>query len=38
MRVKLSVKEGPHAGREFEFDEHDSFIVGAPLGRSFGSL
>ena len=28
MRVKLRVVEGPHAGQEFSFDEHDNFIVG----------
>ncbi len=35
MRVKLSVKEGPHAGREFEFHEHDSFIVGRSARAQF---
>ena len=28
MRVTLTVREGPHQGREFEFEEHDTFIVG----------
>jgi serine/threonine-protein kinase len=28
MRVTLAVIEGPHAGRAFTFEEHDSFIVG----------
>jgi serine/threonine-protein kinase len=28
MRIKLTVIKGPHAGREFSFEEHDNFIVG----------
>lgn len=28
MKVTLDVIEGPHAGRSFEFSEHDTFIVG----------
>jgi serine/threonine-protein kinase len=35
MRVKLSVQEGPHQGREFEFREHDSFIVGRSTRAQF---
>jgi hypothetical protein len=28
MPLTLSVVEGPHAGRVFEFSEHDTFLVG----------
>jgi serine/threonine-protein kinase len=28
MRVTLSVIAGPHAGTEFHFDRHDTFLVG----------
>ncbi len=28
MKVRLQVIAGPHLGREFEFDAHDTFIVG----------
>ncbi len=28
MKVTLSVTAGPHTGREFEFVEHDTFLVG----------
>ena len=28
MRIVLMVVRGPHAGREFVFDQHDNFIVG----------
>jgi len=28
MRVTLAVTAGPHAGREFAFDGHDTFLVG----------
>lgn len=28
MDVVLSVTAGPHAGREFRFDRHDTFLVG----------
>ena len=28
MKVSLKVISGPHAGREFSFEEHDTFIVG----------
>jgi eukaryotic-like serine/threonine-protein kinase len=35
MRVTLTVKEGPHQGREFEFEEHDTFIVGRSARAQF---
>ena len=28
MNVTLTVTAGPHAGREFVFDRHDTFLVG----------
>lgn len=28
MKVVLTVTEGPHAGKQFTFGEHDNFIVG----------
>ncbi len=28
MRVTLAVTEGPHQGQQFEFREHDTFLVG----------
>lgn len=28
MRITLTVTEGPHEGREFEFARHDTFLVG----------
>jgi eukaryotic-like serine/threonine-protein kinase len=28
MRITLTVTEGPHRGRVFSFDRHDTFIVG----------
>jgi serine/threonine-protein kinase len=28
MRVRLTVTEGPHQGRDFVFTEHDRFLVG----------
>src|ERR1043166_4530771 len=28
MRVTLRVLEGPYAGREFIFDQHDTFLIG----------
>jgi serine/threonine-protein kinase len=28
MRVRLKVTGGPHAGREFTFEGHDTFVVG----------
>lgn len=35
MPVRLTVKEGPHHGREFEFVEHDTFIVGRSAQAQF---
>ena len=35
MPVKMTVKEGPHQGRVFEFEEHDSFIVGRSARAQF---
>ena len=28
MRVTLRVLEGPYNGREFTFDQHDTFLIG----------
>src|SRR5438034_3358888 len=28
MRVTLRVLEGPYTGREFTFDQHDTFLIG----------
>src|SRR2546421_10691632 len=28
MRVTLRVLEGPYSGREFSFDQHDTFLIG----------
>src|SRR5262245_6208542 len=28
MRITLTVTEGPHRGRVFDFDRHDTFVVG----------
>lgn len=28
MRVTLKVLEGPYAGRDFAFDQHDTFLIG----------
>src|SRR3954453_6347351 len=28
MNVTLSVTDAPHAGRDFTFDRHDTFLVG----------
>ncbi len=28
MRVTLRILEGPYAGREFAFDQHDTFLIG----------
>src|SRR3954468_18608226 len=34
MRVTLTVTAGPHAGKEFAFDEHSTFVVGrSPQAR-----
>jgi pSer/pThr/pTyr-binding forkhead associated (FHA) protein len=35
MRVILNVVEGPHAGRTFAFDEHDTFYVGRSVKAQF---
>ena len=35
MRVTLTVREGPHKGRKFEFEEHDTFIVGRSARAQF---
>jgi serine/threonine-protein kinase len=34
-RLTLEVKEGPHKGRVFSFQEHDSFIVGRSARAHF---
>jgi eukaryotic-like serine/threonine-protein kinase len=34
-RLTLEVKEGPHKGRTFSFEEHDSFIVGRSAQAHF---
>src|SRR5262249_13973379 len=28
MQIRLTVIDGPHKGKEFTFDAHDTFIVG----------
>ncbi|HVG34335.1 MAG TPA: FHA domain-containing protein, partial [Pyrinomonadaceae bacterium] len=28
MRINLRVLSGPHAGRTFTFDQHDTFLIG----------
>ena len=28
MKIRLSVTAGPHTGTSFEFDRHDTFVVG----------
>jgi serine/threonine-protein kinase len=35
MPVRLTVKQGPHQGREFDFEEHDTFIVGRSARAQF---
>jgi serine/threonine-protein kinase len=35
MKVILSVTEGPHRGKVFEFSEHDTFIVGRSADAHF---
>lgn len=35
MRVVLNVVEGPHAGRAFAFDQHDTFFVGRSVKAHF---
>jgi serine/threonine-protein kinase len=35
MNVTLSITAGPHIGREFSFDRHDTFLVGRGRGAHF---
>jgi serine/threonine-protein kinase len=35
MNVTLTVTAGPHTGREFAFDRHDTFLVGRSKGAHF---
>jgi eukaryotic-like serine/threonine-protein kinase len=35
MRITLTVVEGPHKGREFVFERHDTFIVGRSRHAQF---
>jgi len=35
MRLRLSVTAGPHAGKEYTFDGHDSFLVGRSKDAHF---
>jgi hypothetical protein len=35
MRVTLTVTQGPHAGRAFAFDQHDTFLVGRSAKAHF---
>jgi pSer/pThr/pTyr-binding forkhead associated (FHA) protein len=35
MRVTLSITAGPHTGREFAFDRHDTFLVGRSKDAHF---
>src|SRR5689334_10497002 len=35
MKVTLTVIDGPHQGREFTFDRHDTFIVGRSANAHF---
>ena len=35
MNVTLTVTAGPHAGREFVFDRHDTFLVGRSKDAHF---
>jgi pSer/pThr/pTyr-binding forkhead associated (FHA) protein len=35
MRVTLTVVKGPHAGRAFTFDQHDTFFVGRSVKAHF---
>ncbi|MCI0701037.1 MAG: protein kinase [Planctomycetia bacterium] len=35
MQVKLTVTAGPHTGREFVFDRHDTFLVGRSKDAHF---
>ena len=35
MNVTLTVTAGPHAGRAFVFDRHDTFLVGRSKDAHF---
>src|SRR5205085_11800626 len=35
MRVTLHVVEGPHTGRDFTFDQHDTFMIGRSEDAQF---
>ncbi len=35
MKVTLVVVDGPHAGKKYEFDRHDTFIVGRSPNAQF---
>src|SRR5437763_1644503 len=35
MKITLKVTEGPHAGRDFRFAEHDNFLVGRSKDARF---
>jgi serine/threonine-protein kinase len=35
MRILLAITEGPHAGKEFEFRDHATFIVGRSVKAHF---
>ena len=35
MKLVLSVTAGPHAGKEFTFDRHDTFLVGRVADAHF---
>ncbi|HBI46407.1 MAG TPA: hypothetical protein DDY78_26680 [Planctomycetales bacterium] len=42
MKLKLTIISGPHQGREFVFDGHDTFLVGRtkeahPIFRLFAA-
>jgi hypothetical protein len=38
MGVTLTVTAGPHVGRAFEFDRHDTFVVGCAKDAHFQLL
>jgi len=35
MSIKLTITEGPHQGKEFIFDKHDTFLVGRSKDAHF---
>ena len=35
MKIKLTIIAGPHQGREFVFDGHDTFLVGRTKDAHF---